>query len=153
MENLSLRTAEPDDEFFLKRLFFDVRRDEFAPARLPSAQLEALLAMQYEAQRQAYGWSFPHSEQLIIELKGEKIGRLLITRSAGKIHLHDISIVREFRGRGVGAFLLEQLKTETEVVRLRVFKTNDGAQRLYERLGFEPLGDDGEYIEMEWKNA
>ena len=153
MENLSLRDANIDDEAFLGDLFFDVRSDEFALAGLPLEQLKPLMAMQYAAQKQSYKWTFPNAEQSIIEFEGERIGRLLITRNEEKIHLIDISILREFRGKSIGSEFLKQLKSEAEMITLRVFKTNFGAINLYERHEFITVRKDGEYVEMEWKNA
>ena len=134
-------------------MFFDVRSDEFALAGLPLEQLKPLMAMQYAAQKQSYKWTFPNAEQSIIEFEGERIGRLLITRNEEKIHLIDISILREFRGKSIGSEFLKQLKSEAEMITLRVFKTNFGAINLYERHEFITVRKDGEYVEMEWKNA
>lgn len=155
VENLSLRNASPEDETFLKELFFDVRGDEFAIAGLPAAQFESLLSMQYAAQKKSYEAGFPSAVHSIIEFDGKRIGRQLINRSDEKIHLIDIAILREFRGKGIGSHLLDELKskTKTKTVSLNVFKNNHGAIRLYERHGFAVVRDDGSYLEMEWKNA
>ncbi len=153
MKNLLLRTADFADTAFLEDLFFDVRHAEFAIAGLPSEQLKSLLAMQYAAQKQSYKWTFPTAEESIIEFDGKKIGRLLITRDGQKIHLIDIAILSKTRGKGIGSFVLNKLKSEASAISLRVFKTNFGATNLYERHGFTVIGDNGKYIEMEWKNA
>ncbi|CAN5230140.1 hypothetical protein BH10ACI1_BH10ACI1_27550 [soil metagenome] len=153
MENLSLRGANIDDEAFLGDLFFDVRSDEFALAGLSLEQLKPLMAMQYATQKQSYQWTFPNAEQSIIEFEGERIGRLLITRNDGKVHLIDISILRGFRGKRIGSAVLKRLKSEAEMIILRVFKTNFGVINLYERHEFITVCEDGEYVEMEWKNA
>jgi ribosomal protein S18 acetylase RimI-like enzyme len=153
VENLSLRNASPEDETFLKELFFDVRGDEFAIAGLPAAQLESLLSMQYAAQKKSYEAGFPGAVHSIIEFDGKRIGRQLINRSDEKIHLIDIAILREFRGKGIGSYLLDELKSKAKMVSLSVYKNNHGAIRLYERHGFAVVRDDGSYLEMEWKNA
>lgn len=148
-----LRDVEIDDENFLEEVFFDVRSDEFSIMGLPLEHLKALMKMQHAAQKQSYKWSFPDSEHLLIELNSEKIGRLWIKRYEDKIHLIDISILRDFRGKGIGSFLLDQLKSETETIILRVQKTNFGAIELYRRHDFVIAGDNETYWEMEWKNA
>jgi ribosomal protein S18 acetylase RimI-like enzyme len=153
VENLSLRNASPEDETFLKELFFDVRGDEFAIAGLPAAQFESLLSMQYAAQKKSYEAGFPNAEHSIIEFEEKRIGRQLINRSGEKIHLIDIGILREFRGKGIGSYLLDELKSKTKTVSLSVYKNNHGAIRLYERHEFAVVNDDGSYLEMEWKNA
>ncbi|MBS1794009.1 MAG: GNAT family N-acetyltransferase [Acidobacteria bacterium] len=109
--------------------------------------------MQYMAQKQSYGGRFPGAEHSIIELAGDRVGRLLIDRHENNIHLIDIAILRASRGRGIGGFILEKLKAESETVSLMVFTTNHGAIRLYRRQGFTIVNDTGSYLEMEWKNA
>jgi ribosomal protein S18 acetylase RimI-like enzyme len=153
VENLLLRTADIDDEAFLIDLFFDVRSVEFIQAGLSDVQLKPLLAMQYNAQRQSYNFQYPSAEHSIIEFDGEKVGRLLINRYDKNIHLIDIAILHNFRGKGIGSVLLDKLKAEAESVTLSVFKTNFGAIRLYEEHGFAIVKDDGMYLEMEWKNV
>ena len=148
-----IRDAGDDDEAFLADLFFDVRSDELAIAGLQPEQLKSLVAMQYQSQRLSYSSLFPNAEHSIIKLNGEKIGRLLVNRTEKHTHLIDIAILEDFRGIGVGSFVLEKLKTAADVVTLSVFKTNAAAIRLYEKHGFRVSKDAGMYAEMEWKNA
>ena len=153
MRDVLLKFAVPAEEEFLEELFCDVRSGEFAATGMPPAQLKPLLAMQYNAQKHSYKGSFPNAENFIITLGNEKVGRLLIDRRERKVHLIDISILSEFRGRGIGSFLLGQLKSDAEIISLNVFKTNFGAQKLYERHGFAVTKDDAMYFGMEWKNV
>ena len=148
-----IRDAGDDDEAFLADLFFDVRSDELAIAGLPPEQLKSLVTMQYQSQRRSYSSLFPNAEHSIIKLNGEKIGRFLVNRTEKHTHLIDIAILENFRGIGVGSFVLEKLKTAADVVTLSVFKTNAAAIRLYEKHGFRVSKDAGMYAEMEWKNA
>jgi ribosomal protein S18 acetylase RimI-like enzyme len=153
VENLLLRTANSVDEPFLQALFFDVRSVEFIQTGFLLEQLTPLLSMQYKAQRQSYNAQYPNAEHSIIELGGEKIGRLLVNTEEKKVHLIDIAILHNFRSHGFGSVLLEKLKSEAEIVGLSVYKTNFGAIKLYEKHGFAVTNDDGMYLEMEWKNV
>ena len=61
------------------------------------------------------------------------------------INLHDLAVLPEQRGRGVGSALLAALEARARAdgcckVTLEVLDDNHGARRLYERLGF---GDGG----------
>lgn len=109
--------------------------------------------MQYKAQKQSYNAQYPNAEHSIIELNGEKIGRLLVNRAANQSFLVDIAILHNFRGQGFGNRLLNKLKAESESIGLSVYKTNFGAIGLYEKHGFTVINDDGMYLEMEWKNV
>jgi ribosomal protein S18 acetylase RimI-like enzyme len=153
MENVLLRNADADDEWFLKELFFDIRSVEFIQIGFPLEQLTPLLSMQYNAQTKGYNTQYPNAENSIIEMQGDRIGRLLVNRYETNIYLIDIAITHNFRGKGIGSFLLGRLKTESETVKLSVYKTNFGAIKLYEKHGFAVSKDDGMHLEMEWKNV
>ena len=83
------------------------------------------------------------------------VQRILIDHSGPEIVLVDVALLPAVRGRGIGTGLLEDLLAEAREagrpVRLKVVLTNP-ARRLYERLGFVGLGDDGVYEQMEWRS-
>ncbi|MGE4196680.1 MAG: N-acetyltransferase family protein [Phycisphaerales bacterium] len=66
-----------------------------------------------------------------------------------------VSVVEDFRGKGIGRALLETLidwATHHEFIEkiyLGVFESNSGARRLYERLGFEIEAIRGGYFKLE----
>jgi ribosomal protein S18 acetylase RimI-like enzyme len=153
VKNLLLRTANFDDELFLKELFYDVRSVEFTQFGFPLEQLKPLITMQYNAQTQSYKAQYPKAENSIIELDNEKIGRLLVNRENKITNLVDISILHNFRGQGFGSYLLNKLKNESEIIELSVYKANLGAIRLYQKEGFSVIADDEMYLKMEWKNV
>jgi GNAT superfamily N-acetyltransferase len=153
VKKILLRTTDDEDEVFLADLFFDVRSVEFLQTGLTETQLKPLLTMQYHAQKQSYNAQYPKAEHSIIEVDGEKVGQLLINRSGKNIHLVDISILHNFRGKGAGSYFLEKLKEQAESVTLSVFKTNLRAIRLYEKHKFCLVNDDEMFVKMEWKNV
>lgn len=153
--NLSLRTATAEDEQFLEALYADVRRAELAPFGWSRAQEDAFFKMQFQMQSRAYRMQFPGADYAIIELDGAAIGRTIVLRSEKEIRLVDVSLLAEFRNRGIGTVLLEQLKAETgcdRILSLRVLKTNTGAKRLYERLGLIVAEEADLHLTMEWRN-
>lgn len=153
MEGLKLRKAKAEDEGFLLDLFLEIRGSELGKAGLPEQALRHLLVMQYDAQNLSYRGRFREADSRIIELNGQRIGRQLTAIEAGATRLIDISISSGFRGRGVGSFFLERLKNGSERVSLSVYRLNEGALRLYLRHGFSITGEDGMYLNMEWKNV
>lgn len=72
---------------------------------------------------------------------------------AGYVHFHpdgermeldDLYILPEYRGQGIGTAVVEKCCAETEKpVYLYVFRRNEGAVRLYKRLGFEIVQEVG----------
>lgn len=150
---VSQRPARPDDEAFLFALYTATRRAEFEAWGLADAQLGPLLEMQFAGQQGTYRAQFPHAAHYILERAGHAIGRLLVDRSAERIVLVDVTLVPEARGQGVGTHLLHRLQGEAAAagvpLRLKVRHANP-ARRLYERLGFATLSDDGVYTQMQW---
>jgi ribosomal protein S18 acetylase RimI-like enzyme len=154
--NLSIRAAEAEDEPFLEALYADTRREELALIGWSREQEDAFFKMQFQMQARAYQMQFSDTDYHIVELDGEPVGRMIVLRGEKEIRLVDISLLTEFRNRGIGSVFLEQLKAETagssRVLSLRVLKTNTGAKRLYERLGFEVVEETDLHFTMQWCN-
>ena len=72
---------------------------------------------------------------------------------AGYVHFHpdgermeldDLYILPEYRGQGIGTAVVEKCCAETvKPVYLYVFRRNEGAVRLYQRLGFKIVQEVG----------
>ncbi len=149
---VSLRPARPDDQEFLFRLYATAREPEFAALGWDRAQLDALLRMQFSAQRRWYETAYASAEHCIVIFDDQPIGRIVVHRGADAATLVDISLLPEHRGRGIGGGLIrelmEQCGRERIPLRLQVLKTNPAA-RLYMRSGFVTTGEDGMYFQME----
>jgi ribosomal protein S18 acetylase RimI-like enzyme len=150
-ESLSLRAATAQDESFLLDLFTSTRIDEFKFLDGPPGQLEALMRMQFDLQRQQYAAGYPEAEHQIILRDGKPIGRLFVDETDREIALVDVALLPAHRNSGIGTQLLDQLLDRAtaakKAVRLHVVKSNP-ALHLYERLGFSKVGEDGMYFEM-----
>ena len=77
------------------------------------------------------------------------------TGPASAISVADVGLLPEHRGRGIGGALMrdvldEAARARTSPVRLYVEQFNP-AFRLYQRLGFTPIGEHGVYVHMEWR--
>ena len=117
-------------------------------------QKTAFLAQQFEAQHHYYHEQFPSADYLVIERDGTSIGRIYLDRRKDELRLIDIALVPEARNQGLGGALLLDLLDEAQAVSLPVrihVEKNNPAMRLYLKLGFEPLEDQGVYQLMEWR--
>ena len=152
---MSLRPATNDDEAFLLHVFASTR-PEFSLLDLPESQMQALMSMQFNAQRQQYDGSYPEAENSIVLLDDHPIGRILVDRKEHGITLVDVALLPEHRNTGIGTVLLKRLLAQAVVakkpVRLHVLKSNP-ALRLYERLGFSRVSDQSMYFEMIFQPA
>ena len=79
------------------------------------------------------------------------VGRISLTQHWRKIFLRDIELMSPERNRGVGTAIINAVLTlarnSDRYVELRVLRCNP-AQRLYTRLGFRVIGDDGARLRM-----
>jgi ribosomal protein S18 acetylase RimI-like enzyme len=150
--DISLRAATALDDDFLMEVFASTREAELAALPDP-AIASGFIKMQFDVQRRSYKAAHPRAENRIIGFQGNEIGRILVDYAPPEIRLVDISLLKEFRARGVGSFIIRALINEAveagKPLTLSVYSFNP-ALHLYERLGFSKTGEDGLYIEMRW---
>ena len=150
--SVTLRAATVDDRDFLLDLFASTRSLELA-ALDPAQRLE-FVKMQFNIQQQSYDACYPAAENGIVLLAEQPIGRMLVERSQQNIMLVDIALLPDYRKRGIGSSLIQGLLNEAAAsqksVRLSVYRANPAA-RLYERLGFSKVGEEGLYVQMQWQ--
>jgi ribosomal protein S18 acetylase RimI-like enzyme len=157
MEQLNnLRPSTLDDEQFLYRLYASTREDELAVVPWSESEKETFLTTQFNAQHTFYHQQFNEAEFLIIEQDNEPIGRLYLDRRDDEIRIVDIALLPSHRNRGIGTKYLESILEEGQgaglPVRIHV-ERNNTALRLYERLGFQKVTENGIYFLMEkWPN-
>jgi GNAT superfamily N-acetyltransferase len=152
--SVALRPEGPMDEAFLLEVYAGTRQEELEATGWPAAMREAFVKMQFKAQRQGYYTTFPRAEFSIVLSDGQPVGRIVIDRAEDQIRLVDIALLPSYRGRGVGAILLQGLMREAAAVRkplrLSVIK-GQRAGRWYQRLGFVKTGEDSLRNQMEWR--
>jgi ribosomal protein S18 acetylase RimI-like enzyme len=152
---LRLRPEEPADADFRYRLFCDSRLPEWYQVELDPGLREQLMRHQFAAQTMTYRQRFPRARHDIIELAGERIGRIVVDRPGDQVHIVDHAIVPEKRNQGIGTTIMRALMDEAAraalPVRLKVASSNDPSLRLYLRLGFVPIAEVPMYIELEWR--
>lgn len=140
---LGLRPARPEDREFL----FALHRSAM------KGYVDATWGWDDAWQRKHFEQIYMPGRQAVIVRHSplRDIGRLSLTRHWRKIFLRDIELVAEERNRGIGGAILDALlafaREEGRGVELIVLKCNP-AQRLYARLGFRVIADDGERLTM-----
>ncbi|HWF35637.1 MAG TPA: GNAT family N-acetyltransferase [Solirubrobacteraceae bacterium] len=150
---LALRRATAADEAFLYRVYASTRADELAGTGWDEDAKEAFLRMQYEAQARSYRAAHPDACFDLVLVHGTPAGRLCVDRDGAAIHVVDIALLPEHRGRGVGTQLLGALLAEAAGAARRVtlsVERSNPAARLYARLGFEVVRPGDVYSELEW---
>jgi ribosomal protein S18 acetylase RimI-like enzyme len=147
--DLMLREVTPEDESFLLAVYASTRIDELQGTGWTDDQKLAFIRMQFLARER----SQPVADDRIILLNGQPIGRMMVDRGEEAILLRDIAVLIEYRNAGVGSRLIQDLLKEGasagKPIKLHVLASSP-AVRLYERLGFRRIDDDGAYLEMKW---
>lgn len=95
---------------------------------------------------------------LVMEYQGEFAGYAMAWAVADELHITNLAVVPTFRRRGVAEKAMEHLlalgrKRGCRYAQLEVRVSNAGAIRLYEKLGFVPIGIRKNYYFREREDA
>ena len=153
---LSFRPISDDDLPFLAELYASTRADEVAQAGWSEEQAGEFLQQQFDAQHAHYMKHYPDADWLVVEFQGEAVGRLYLERWPTQHRLIDIALMPEFKGRGLGVAMIQDLRDEARAAEksltLHVEKFNP-ARDLYMSLGFTVEEDKGVYDLMRWQHS
>lgn len=150
--DVRLRPATPDDRAFLREVYASTREEELAPVPWDDATKQQFLDFQFEAQDREYHTRHPHGRFLVIEVAGERAGRLYLSKMPEELRILDIALLPPFRGAGRGEALIRRVMAEADELGVRVslhVERWNPARRLYERLGFSVRGETDVYYLME----
>jgi ribosomal protein S18 acetylase RimI-like enzyme len=153
-QTITFRPITEDDMAFLYRVYASTREAEMALLAWSDQEKEEFLRFQFNAQHTYYQQHFAGTRFDLILLDGQPIGRLYLDRRNDEIRIVDIALLTEYRGQGIGGQIMEDILQEAKRARLPVrihVEQNNPALRLYYRLGFKKIGDEGVYYLMEWQ--
>lgn len=149
---VSLRPILPEDRPFLLRVYESTRAPELDIAGFTPEQRAAFVEHQFTAQSLHYERHYRDTSFDLVLIDGEPAGRLIVGRWEAEVRVVDIALVPEQRGRGVGERLMRGVIAEAEArgvkTTIHVEKPSP-ARRLYERLGFASLSEQGIHLLME----
>jgi ribosomal protein S18 acetylase RimI-like enzyme len=152
-QGFAMRPETDADIPVLMRIYASTREEELAEVPWSGEQKAAFLAQQFLAQRIHYRKYFADCAFDVIEEGGTPAGRFYLQVRQTQLHIIDITLLPDWRRRGIGSTILRALQDAGcacgKGVGIMVEKFNP-ALRLYERLGFRPIADHGVYLEMEW---
>jgi ribosomal protein S18 acetylase RimI-like enzyme len=150
--HVGLRPATDADHDLLLALFAEDRRKELEHLPLPDDQKAAFLRQQFDAQRRGHDDQFPGIERSIIVADGHDAGRLDRHREDERVRVVEIMVAPAHQGRGIGTAALARTIHDagSKPVVLSVEATNEGARRLYGRLGFRVLAPPDDEPDEPW---
>jgi ribosomal protein S18 acetylase RimI-like enzyme len=156
-DGVTLRDAEPRDRDLLLRLYASTRRLELAAVPWTPEQKAAFVEQQFSAQDLHYHKEFPGAQFSVIQHQGCDAGRVYITREHG-IHMLDLTVLAEYRGRGIGGAVVRRLQQEARqqgsalTVYVEVFNP---ALPWFEKRGFraQQQNEPAIHVLMKWMPA
>lgn len=150
---ISFRPITEADKQILSTLYAETRWEELLPVPWSETDKKAFLQMQFDAQHAYYLLHFADAQFDLILVNGIPAGRLYLHERQDEIRIIDIALLKKYQDKGIGTQLLNQIlnqgKINSKPVRIHVEKNNP-ALRLYRRLGFQEIADQGIYLFMEW---
>ncbi|MDH1011059.1 GNAT family N-acetyltransferase [Pseudomonas nicosulfuronedens] len=148
---LRFRPAVDADLAFLRALYASTRSAELAQVAWEPAAIDAFLTQQFNAQHHYYQAQFPDAEYLLIEADAQSVGRVYLHWGATHLQIIDLVLLPSHCGLGIGTRVLGQLLERADAQGLSVglhVENYNPAQRLYARLGFAVVGENGVYLKL-----
>ena len=150
--SVRLRPAAADDEEVLLEIYASTRADELSLTNWTAPERDAFVRMQFAAQRDYYRTQYPNGDHRLILADNHQAGRLYTAESQDEILILDITLLPHLRGAGIGTPLINEVLSRAmeagKPVRIYV-ETRNPSRRLFERLGFRVIEEDGLNVLLE----
>jgi len=150
---ITLRDTLPEDEPFLLEVYASTRAQEMAQVPWDDEQRKSFLTMQFNAQHSHYRAQYPEASYSLICRDDLPLGRFYVLRNEEDIRILDLTLLPEYRNGGIGTSLLRDLLEEAAQSgkRVRIYvETYNPSLRLFERLGFKNIAEEGINFLLEW---
>ena len=154
--NVTLRPVQDTDDPFLLKVYATTREQELAQVPWTTQQKQQFVRMQFGAQKMHYAAEHPAAKHMVVCINGDAAGRLYLDRSGEDFHILDITLLPEYRNSGAGSILLGQIMAEAKQAGKPVsifVETFNPSMRLFERLGFTAVREQGFHLLMQWSGS
>ena len=151
VDSLTRRPITPDDMALLETIYASTREIEMAIVPWSDQEKAAFLRMQFEAQHRHYHTFFPNAQYLLLFDGDVPVGWIYLDRRGTEMQVMDIAILPPYRNQGLGTALMREVMDKAFAEGLSVglhVENFNPARRLYDRLGFLPVSEDGVHIRM-----
>lgn len=149
---IELRPVTENDTLFIETVYRSTREAELDLTNWSEQQKNVFSVMQSRAQLAEYKKNYPGAAFQIILYKQKPAGRLYIWENDSEIRLMDITLLPQFRSRGIGTGLLQDLIKKSNDVQKKIslhVEAANPALKLYKRLGFIRIKNNGRHYYME----
>jgi len=150
--SIALRPVTPGDDALLLQVYASTRQEEMAMVPWTAEQRDAFLQMQCTAQLAHYRTHYPQAAHLIILHDDQPAGRVYVDHGPVVTHILDVTVLPEYRNRGIGTAVVRWMMTAGKPVSIHVEQFNPSL-RLFERLGFARVAEKGMHFLLQWSPA
>ena len=149
---IELRPEVKKDAAFIENVYRSTREAELNLTNWTEEQKNAFALMQCMAQLSEYKIKFPGAAFQVIVFNKRNAGRFYTWENDSEIRLIDITLLPQFRGKGIGTALLRDLLKRSEKVQKKIslhVDPDNPALHVYLRLGFIHIKNNGRHYYME----
>lgn len=94
----------------------------------------------------------PETIRIVLDALGNEIGLLDVRENGDIIYIKSILLDHSAQGKGIGTQILSEIIQQSNLsdkrIELQVYKINEKAKKLYERLGFRIIGETELHYQM-----
>lgn len=115
-KQVRLEPVTPEDREFLLRVYECSREIELSMVQWDDATKRAFVEHQFDAQSEHYSSEYSDPRHFVVVLadSGEQVGRLWVSRGDSEIGILDVTVLSEYRGRGIGSTVVGSLVDEAQ---------------------------------------
>lgn len=112
--SVDLVPVRSEDREFLLTVYEAAREIELSIMPWNAEQKRVFAANQFAAQLDYYTKEFPGAKHdlIIMSITGQRVGRVYVDRTSERIIILDITVLPEFRRRGIGSTIVDDLIDE-----------------------------------------
>ena len=150
---IALRPVTDADHEFLLRVYEASREIELSMTGWNAEQRRAFVKHQYTAQDAHYREHYVGASFEIIMYEGESVGRLYVHRGDEETEILDITVLPEYRKRGIATSLVREITDEAAAANHSVsiyIESFSPSQKLFSELGFAAAGGDDIVRRFQW---
>ena len=152
-DNVTLRPVTDADREFLLAVYASAREIELAMVPWDHEMKRVFVENQFDAQTSYYSSEFPDARHDIITLAGEQVGRVYVNHGSEQISILDITVLSQYRCRGIGSAVVDALVAEARESDRSVgiyVENSNPSKEFFMLRGFELKEEDGVNLRLVW---
>lgn len=152
-KGFALQHERAADQNYLRAYFIAENLPLVSALPWDDMQKQCLLAQQYEVQHQGYDQQFSDCAPLVLTREDMPVGRLFLAQDIRGLHILDMLLAQNWRGRGIGTALIQGVQACAFTHQLPVFLSVDRLSAyagFYRKLGFAICRSDDILWTMRW---